>query len=105
MRRAGAGRQENGAGVLSRETTQQSFEFQDFKGELVALLIQVLHVSAGNEGFLQLFVCWSFAVPADLSRIVAVLLWWRGGSAEALGNAVVFLKGLPSSHPTLSSQG
>lgn len=44
----GQGRQENGACVLSRETAQHPFEFQDFKGESVLkgnTLTGVAHIS------------------------------------------------------------
>lgn len=58
-RRLGQGRWENGACVLSRETTWHLF--QVIKGESVpSLFLQVLHIAISEGGFLQLFVCWSF---------------------------------------------
>lgn len=54
------------------------------------------------EGDFCFFLCAGhLAVPADLSGVVLHCWWWRGDSAGVLGNAVVFLKGLPSSHPLL----
>lgn len=58
-RKAGAGEAGEWSLCAQQETPPQPFEFQDFEGELMTFLLQVLYISTGNEGFLQLFVCWS----------------------------------------------
>lgn len=85
----GQGRQENGACVLSRETAQHPFEFQDFKGESVTFLLQVLHISAGRGGFLLLFVCWAFGSACrpqwGCSSLLVVERGLSSGAGECWG--------------------